>query len=121
MIGKAELGRLKLGAILVNTSRGEVMSQRALIEALRSGQISQAGLDVLEGEPEVPHELKSSSQVLMTAHSAFYSDSSLKELRRKAALAAVRLLRGETEPNIINNVPSIANFKDCQLLVDAAE
>jgi C-terminal binding protein len=107
-IGEAALSRVKPGAVLVNTCRGEVIDQTALIESIRDGRISQAGLDVLAGEPRVPDELRGLSQVLLSAHSAFYSDASLTELRRKAATAALRLLLGEPERNILNGVPSIS-------------
>jgi C-terminal binding protein len=89
-------------AILINTSRGEVVEQGALVEALAEGRIGQAGLDVLSGEPAVPAELRRTDRVLLTAHSAFYADASLAELRRSAAATTLRLLRGEPDRNVVN-------------------
>jgi len=95
MIGDDELRRLPRGATLINTSRGEVVDQEALIDALSNGRLAGAGLDVLEGEPEVPNALRHSERVLLTAHSAFYSEESLAELREKAARAALAFMQGE--------------------------
>jgi len=106
MIGRKEILQLPPGAIVVNTCRGEVIQQQALIEELESGHIGQAGLDVLEREPHVPEELRNSNRVLLTAHSAFYADSSLQELRSKAALAALRFLTGQPQRNLLNRIAS---------------
>ena len=56
LIGKAELEAVKQGAVLINTARGEVVNARALLEALSSGRLSAAGLDVLADEPVVREE-----------------------------------------------------------------
>jgi len=106
MIGRKEILQLPPGAIVVNTCRGEVIQQQALIEELESGHIGQAGLDVLEREPHVPEDLRNSNRVLLTAHSAFYADSSLQELRSKAALAALRFLTGQPQRNLLNRIAS---------------
>jgi phosphoglycerate dehydrogenase-like enzyme len=106
MLGRSELAELPSDSILVNTSRGDVIDQNALLEIMEEGRIGQVGLDVLEGEPIVPEALRSSDRVLLTAHSAFYSDASLEELRKKAASAALRLLLGQPERNIVNGVSS---------------
>jgi len=104
LIGRAELARLTPQTVLLNTSRGEVIDQQELIEALKENRIGQVGLDVLAAEPNVPATLRTSDQVLLTAHSAFYADASLAELRYKAALSVRRLLRGERERNVVNGV-----------------
>jgi len=104
LIGRAELARLTPQTVLLNTSRGEVLDQQELIEALKENRIGQVGLDVLAAEPNVPAALRTSDQVLLTAHSAFYADASLAELRYKAALSVRRLLRGERERNVVNGV-----------------
>ena len=105
LIGRAELARLTPGAVLINTARGEVFDQQALIDSLEAGRIGQVGLDVLSDEPNVPDALRTSERVLLTAHSAFYADASLAELRYKAAASALRLLRGQPERNIVNGTP----------------
>jgi lactate dehydrogenase-like 2-hydroxyacid dehydrogenase len=88
--------------ILINTSRGEVIDQRALIESVLAGRIGRVGLDVLSEEPHVPDALRLSDRVLLTAHSAFYADASLSELRVKAANAARRFLLGQPVHDIVN-------------------
>ncbi len=104
MIGKPQFACMRSDVILINTSRGPVVDQDALLKALCEQRIGQAGLDVLADEPQVPTQLRTSERVLLTAHSAFYADASLAELRRKAASAALRLLLGQFERNIINGV-----------------
>lgn len=104
LIGRAELERLTIEKILVNTSRGDVIDQQALIQCVVKDSIGGVGLDVLSEEPHVPGELRASDKVLLTGHSAFYADASLRELRYKAAMSARRFLLGEAERNIINGV-----------------
>jgi D-3-phosphoglycerate dehydrogenase len=64
-------------------------------EALQTGQLSAAGLDVLESEPEVPAALAAQPGAMLTPHVAFSSDASLAELRRRAAEEVVRVLQGQ--------------------------
>ncbi|WTW94134.1 C-terminal binding protein [Streptomycetaceae bacterium NBC_01309] len=106
LVSKRLLDRVKPGVVLVNTSRGAVVDGAALNEALADGRVGAAGLDVLEGEPDVDPALRAAPHVVMTAHSAFYAVESLAELRRSAALAAARYLRGEPEPRTVNGVAS---------------
>jgi phosphoglycerate dehydrogenase-like enzyme len=92
MVGAEELALLPSHGILVNTCRGEVVDQEALLAALAADRLAGAGLDVLAEEPAVPAALRSHERVVLTAHSAFYSDEALAELRAKAAQAAGRVL-----------------------------
>ena len=72
LIGRAELGRMKPGAFLVNTARGALVDEDAMVEALRSGQIRHAGLDVYAIEPMPEgHVLTTLENVTLSAHSAF--------------------------------------------------
>jgi D-3-phosphoglycerate dehydrogenase len=100
LLGPWELGALKNGAILVNTSRGQVIDEAALFEALRDGRLGGAGLDVLEQEPiGADHPLLSLENVIITPHAAFYSEGSIEELKRQTARAVVRILKGESGSN----------------------
>ncbi len=74
-INAAAFARMKPGALLVNTSRGGVIDEAALIDALRAGRIAGAGLDVLEAEPPPPgHPLLAMEQVILSPHLAAFAD-----------------------------------------------
>jgi len=94
LLDRRRLALLRPGALLVNVSRGAVVDTAALIEALQSGGLGGAALDVLEQEPQVPAALLAHPNVILTPHVAFTSDASLAELRRKAGEEVVRVLRG---------------------------
>lgn len=68
LIDAAALARMKRGAILVNTSRGPVVDEKALIQALRDGRLRAAGLDVYEHEPNVPEDLRALDNVVLLPH-----------------------------------------------------
>jgi D-3-phosphoglycerate dehydrogenase len=86
MINSALLGRMKQGSMLVNTARGAVVNVDDLLAALDSGRLDGAALDVLPVEPPAPDaRVLKHPRLLLTPHSAFYSEVAAKELRRKAA------------------------------------
>jgi D-3-phosphoglycerate dehydrogenase len=103
MINAHTLRQMKPTAFLINTSRGAVIDEAALAEAVRAGVIAGAALDVLTQEPGDPaHPLFGLENVIITPHAAFYSESAIEELQHKAAGRVVQALRGEVPPNIIN-------------------
>jgi len=102
LISSRELSLLPQGALLVNVSRGGLVDNAALIEALRSGHLDGAGLDVLETEPAIPPELLEHPGVVITPHIAFSSDASVDELRRSAAEEVVRVLSGQPPRHACN-------------------
>jgi D-3-phosphoglycerate dehydrogenase / 2-oxoglutarate reductase len=83
-LSHARIARMKPGAILINTARGALIDEAALIEALRSGHIRHAGLDVFAAEPLKPeHPLARLPNVTLTAHAAFRTlEASMTLLRR---------------------------------------
>jgi D-3-phosphoglycerate dehydrogenase len=95
LLGARELALMPRGSLLVNVSRGGLVDNAALAAALASGQLSGAGLDVLDGEPAVPPGLLAHPGVVITPHIAFSSDASVRDLRRGAAEEVVRVLSGQ--------------------------
>ncbi len=107
LIGDAELRRMKPTAFLINTARGPVVREAALVKALQAGWIAGAALDVVETEPLPPtHPLMTLPQVLLTPHVAFYSQESMQELQRKAAEEVARVLTGHA-PHYAVPLPSV--------------
>jgi D-3-phosphoglycerate dehydrogenase / 2-oxoglutarate reductase len=106
MIDARALSQIKAGALLINVSRGAVVDSSALTDALRSGRVAGAALDVWEGEPEIPAPWKDHPDVLLTPHVAFSSMTSIIELRRRAAEDVVRVLSGQRPLQPCNQVSS---------------
>ena len=104
MFGASTLSRMKRGAFMINVSRGPIIDNDALLAALTDGQLSGAGLDVIDGEPNPPRALVERPDVIVTPHVAFSSDASLAELRRRSAEEVVRVLTGE-RPHFPCNSP----------------
>ncbi len=103
LIDRAALAAMKPGAWLINTSRGALVDEAALIEALQEGRIAGAALDVLEKEPpDEDNPLLSMPNVLTTPHAAFSSREALEDLQRKAATRVVEVVRGEVPGYIVN-------------------
>lgn len=110
MIGRAQLAAMKRSAVLVNTARGAIVDTDALADALETGSIAGAGIDVLPQEPPpIDGALmrlwrRPSGEcvnLVVTPHCAFYSEEAFAELRRKAALEVRRVLKGEAPRNPI--------------------
>ena len=95
-------GKMKPGAYLVNTGRGPLIDEAALAQALDKGQLAGAALDVVEKEPPVGSPVLGRKNVILTPHTAFYSDESLLELQTKAAEEVVRVLSGQAPKNPVN-------------------
>lgn len=103
LIGERELARMKPTAFLINTSRGGIVDEQALAEALKAGRIGGAALDVLSVEPPpLDHPLRKLPNVILTPHLAFYSRESVIELQTKAAEEVARALRGEPPRSPVN-------------------
>ncbi|MHB8771869.1 MAG: C-terminal binding protein [Syntrophales bacterium] len=103
LIGEKELGLMKPGAYLINTSRGSVVDEPALIRALQEKRIAGAGLDVFEKDPINPdNPLLSMGQVIITPHSASYCEASFKRLRISVGEEAVRVAQGKWPKNVVN-------------------
>jgi len=102
LIGKQELERMKPTAILINASRGGVVDDSALIEALRSGTIAAAGLDVFENEPKLNPGFLELKNVVLAPHIASSSRATRHRMAMLAAQNLVAAITGETPPNLLN-------------------
>lgn len=103
LIGAAQLARMRSDAILVNTSRGGVVDVDALVEALRTGSILGAAIDVHETEPLPPgHPLTTFDSVVLTPHLAWYTEESYDELKRRTIANALDVCAGRAPRDIVN-------------------
>ena len=102
MISDAQFALMKPTAFIVNTARGAVIDEAALVRALKKKKIAGAGLDVFEHEPKVPPALRKMKNVVLTPHLG----SAVMELRDEMANIVVdnieALIEGRTPPNCVN-------------------
>lgn len=108
MMDTAQFRMMKKTAFLVNTARGGVVRHDAIVEALAGGEIAGAGLDVLENEPVGIEALSRFPNCIVTPHSAFYSQESLIEMRRKSALTVREALLNGQFINVVNEPVAVA-------------
>src|SRR5258708_11587165 len=107
LIDAAAFALLPPHAVVVNTARGPVLDEQALYEVLRTWRLAAAALDVLQHEPPVENVLFNAylhgelQNLLLTPHIAWYSQQSARELRRKPAEEAGRLLHGDPPYNVV--------------------
>jgi len=102
LIGAAEIAKMKPTAILVNTARGGVVDDAALVEALREKRIAGAGLDVFEGEPKVNPGYLGLRNVVMTPHIGSASRATRLVMCNTAAANMMAVLDGREPPNPVN-------------------
>ncbi|MCL6450588.1 MAG: D-glycerate dehydrogenase [Acetobacteraceae bacterium] len=103
LIGARELALMKPDAVLVNTSRGPVVDEAALVEALNAGRLGGAALDVMEREPIGPgHPLLSAPRVVLTPHIGSASVVTRTRMAEMAAENLVAALSGDRPPNLVN-------------------
>ena len=103
MIGNEQIKLMKPTAYLINTSRGPLIDEDALAAALKENRLAGAGLDVLIEEPARPdHPLLKMEQVVVTSHTAFYSEEAIQELQRKAAEKVAVALSGKIPDPLVN-------------------
>ena len=104
LIGPAELLRMKRGAILVNTARGPIVDEAALVAALESGSLGGAGLDVFENEPSVHPALLNRDDVVLLPHLGSATQETRQSMARIALEQVERVLRGERPTTAVNEV-----------------
>ena len=101
LIGEAELARMRPHAVLVNTARGPIVDEAALITALRAGQIAAAGLDVFEHEPALTPGLRDLPQVVLAPH---VGSATVATRNRMAEIAAQNIVAALSNRSIPNQV-----------------
>ncbi|CAN7573245.1 C-terminal binding protein [Rhizobium sp. LjRoot30] len=117
-LGEAEFAAMKSGTIVINTGRGPTIDNKALYQALLSGKVLAAGLDDPEEEPAkraawnpADNPLFSLPNVLVTPHSAYYSEESIRSAREIAASEVARVLTGIHPLNPVNSVDLLGQLK----------
>ncbi len=101
--GENELKKMKKTAYLINTSRGPIVDEKALYQALKNRWIAGAALDVMEKEPpDWNSSLLQLDNLIITPHISFYSEESYVELKTKVAQAVLSVLKGELPRPIVN-------------------
>lgn len=114
IIDEAALAQMKSSALLINTSRGGVIDEEALIRALKDGRIGGAALDVTDPEPpSADNPLLALENVIVTPHAAFYSVEATAELARKAAANVVTVLQGGVPATLVNE--EVLDRDNCRL------
>lgn len=103
MFNREAFQKMKPGAVLINTARGPLVDEDALVDALEAGELAGAALDVLEQEPPAAgSRLLGRADVILTPHTGFYSEESMIDLQTKAAEEVRRVLQGERPRNPVN-------------------
>lgn len=104
LLSKTQFDNMKKGMIIVNTSRGGLVCQEDLLDAVDAGIVKAAGLDVLETEPltNINERILSYKNIIITPHFAFNSEESFDDLRVKVVESAINVLKGELPYNVVN-------------------
>ncbi len=102
LIGQRELSLMKKTAYLINTSRGKVINEAALVEALEKKQIAGAALDVYENEPRITRKLLSMRNVVLTPHIGSATRETRDKMSIMVAEDCIAALKGERPPHLVN-------------------
>ena len=103
LIGAREIGQMKKDAVIVNTARGPIIQQQALIDALENGRLGGAALDVFEKEPlEADSRLIGMDNVILTSHSIAWTAELFRDMGRMDCEGALAVKRGEVPLHVVN-------------------
>ncbi|MDX9801844.1 MAG: D-glycerate dehydrogenase [Spirochaetia bacterium] len=102
LFGIEQFRKMKRTAYIINTARGPIIDEKSLVEALKSGLIAGAGIDVYEKEPIAEPELEALINVVMTPHTASATVSSRNGMAVKAALNLIAMVKGEVPQDCLN-------------------
>jgi D-3-phosphoglycerate dehydrogenase / 2-oxoglutarate reductase len=116
MLGERELRLREPAATWIDTARGPIVDEAALVRALTEGWIAAAAVDVLEREPPDPsHPLLALDNAIVTPHVAFASEAAVVDLRTRAAEHVAQVLRGDLPTNLVN--PEVLTRSNCRVSV----
>lgn len=104
LVNKENIEKMKDGVLIVNTSRGPVIAIDDLMEAVKTGKVGAAALDVVEGEPitEADHPLFETGKIICTPHAAYNSVEAEEQMMEVLAQTAVMVLEGQHPSNVVN-------------------
>lgn len=103
LIGRAQFAQMKPDAVLINTARGPIVDEAALIDALQNGQIAGAALDVFEQEPlSADSPLTKMDNVILTSHSIAWTEELFRDMGRIDCEGALAVYRGEAPKHVVN-------------------
>lgn len=113
IIGADEIALMKRGAIIVNTARGGIVDEAALCDALRSGQIAAAALDVFDAEPPLAdHPLLAFDQVILTPHTAGLTAEAAERMAVASVQNVLDFFAGQLDPAFVVNAAALTGAKD---------
>ncbi|MFD2616421.1 C-terminal binding protein [Terrilactibacillus laevilacticus] len=108
MVNKETLAMMPKGAYVINTCRGAVINEEDLLDAIESGRIQGAGIDVLDREPPASnHPYFSCDRILLTPHSAYVTEESLRELKERTCQVIIDVVQGRKLNYALNQVESV--------------
>lgn len=103
LLGPQEFARMKANAVLINTARGPIVNEAALVEALQGGRIAGAALDVFESEPlSADSPLTKMDNVILTSHSIAWTEELFRDMGRIDCEGALAIYRGEAPKHVVN-------------------
>ncbi len=103
LLGKPQFALMKPDAMLINTARGPIVEESALIDALQTGRIAGAALDVFEKEPLSPDSpLATMENVILTSHSIAWTEELFRDMGRIDCQGALAVYRGEAPDHVVN-------------------
>jgi phosphoglycerate dehydrogenase-like enzyme len=103
LVGREQLARMMPDAVLINTARGPIVDEAALIEALQSGHIAGAALDVFEQEPlSADSPLCAMDNVILSSHSIAWTEELFRDMGRIDCEGALAVYRGEAPAHVVN-------------------
>jgi D-3-phosphoglycerate dehydrogenase / 2-oxoglutarate reductase len=104
LLNEEAFGTMKYTPVIINTARGEIVDEKALLNALLKQQVHSAGLDVYENEPaaDAQEPLINHPRIICTGHYAWYSDRAAQELQKRAAMNLINLLKGKYVEDCLN-------------------